>query len=410
MIAEIIAVGTEILLGNIVNTNSQYLAEKCAELGLDMYYQSVVGDNYDRLFDVIMTAKSRSDVIILIGGLGPTEDDITRDVCAEAFGRRLALDESIEKRIYDYFTLRGDTEVAKSNTRQAMIPEGAIILENDNGTAPGLIIEDDTCRAVLLPGPPNELIPMFENKVYPYLNSLQPEIIYTRMIKLCGVSESLAEEMILDVIDAQTNPTVATYAKTGEVHIRVTARALDKEEAERLMAPVISELYVRFGRNIYSDNERESLEEAVVKLLKNHNLTVSTAESCTGGMIASTIINVSGASDVIREGYITYCDEAKHKILGVSEDTLKTYSAVSKETAFEMARGCALVSGSNAAISVTGVAGPYNDGDKPAGLVYIGCCLNGETRVEEHHFKGSRDKVRHLAVIRALDMLRRMLA
>lgn len=410
MIAEIIAVGTEILLGNIVNTNSQYLAEKCAELGLDMYYQSVVGDNYDRLLDVIMTAKSRSDVIILIGGLGPTEDDITRDVCAEAFGRRLALDESIEKRIYDYFTLRGDTEVAKSNTRQAMIPEGAIILENDNGTAPGLIIEGDTCRAVLLPGPPNELIPMFENKVYPYLNSLQPEIIYTRMIKLCGISESLAEEMILDVIDAQTNPTVATYAKTGEVHIRVTARALDKEEAERLMAPVISELYVRFGRNIYSDNEKESLEEAVVKLLKNHNLTVSTAESCTGGMIASTIINVSGASDVIREGYITYCDEAKHKILGVSEDTLKTYSAVSKETAFEMARGCALVSGSNAAISVTGVAGPYNDGDKPAGLVYIGCCLNGETRVEEHHFKGIRDKVRHLAVIRALDMLRRMLA
>ncbi len=409
MIVEIIAVGTEILLGNIVNTNSQFLAGKCAELGLGMYYQSVVGDNHDRLFDTIMTAKNRSDIIILTGGLGPTEDDITRDVCAEVFGRELILDEAVKKSIYDFFARRGDVKVARSNTRQAMVPEGAIVLENDNGTAPGLIIEGDGCIAILLPGPPNELIPMFEDRVYPYLNSLAPETIYSKMVKLCGVSESLAEEMILDLIDSQTNPTIATYAKTGEVHIRVTARASDKEEAERLMSPVISELYLRFGKNIYSGDEKESLEETVVKLLKKHKLTVSMAESCTGGMVASTIINVSGASEVIHEAYITYCDEAKNKILGVHEDTLKTYSAVSKEVAYEMAKGCAKASGSNAALSVTGVAGPNNDGDKPAGLVYIGCHLNGQTKVEEYHFRGNRDKVRHSAVVRALDMIRRMI-
>ncbi len=408
MVVEIIAVGTEILLGDIVNTNSQFLARQCAGLGLELYYQSVVGDNHDRLYDAIMTAKKRSDIIILTGGLGPTEDDITRDVCAEVFGRRLNLDDSVKKKINDYFALRGDVKVAESNTRQAMVPEGAIILENDNGTAPGLIIEDDTCKAVLLPGPPSELIPMFETKVYPYLSGLETETIYSKTVKVCGVSESLAEEMILDIIDNQTNPTIATYAKTGEVHIRVTAKALNKEEAERLMSPMIEELYSRFGKNIYTDNEHESLEEAVVKLLKKHNLTVSTAESCTGGMVAGTLINVSGASDVIREGYITYCDEAKHKILGVSEDTLNTYSAVSKETAYEMAKGCALVSGSNAAISVTGIAGPYPDGDKPAGLVYIGCHLNGDTKVNEYHFIGNRTKVRQSAVVRALDMLRRM--
>lgn len=409
MVVEIVAVGTEILLGNIVNTNAQYLAQKCAVLGLSMYHQTVVGDSHDRLFETISKAKSRSDIIILIGGLGPTEDDITRDVCAEVFGRTLRVDESVKKCIYDYFAAKGDVKVADSNIRQAMVPEGAIVLDNPNGTAPGLIIEGEDCTAILLPGPPNELIPIFENHVYPYLNNLGEGVIYSKVVKVCGVSESLAEEMILDIIDSQTNPTVATYAKTGEVHIRITANANDEKEAEALIVPIVDKMYERFGNNIYTTDEEESLWQAVVRLLKKHKLTISTAESCTGGLVASTLINVSGASLVIKEAYITYCDEAKHKLVGVSEDTLKKHTAVSCETAFEMAEGCARVAESNAAISVTGVAGPGPDGDKPAGLVYIGCCLDGRTTVKEYHFRGNRDKVRQNAVVRALDDIRRMI-
>ncbi|MBQ9886074.1 MAG: competence/damage-inducible protein A [Lachnospiraceae bacterium] len=408
MVVEIIAVGTEILLGNIVNTNAQFLAKRCAVLGLAMYHQTVVGDNGGRLLEAINTAKSRSDIIILTGGLGPTEDDITRDICAKAFDRVLYIDEAVQKRIEEYFVHRGDVKVAASNIRQAMVPSGAIVLQNDNGTAPGLIIEGEDCTAILLPGPPNELIPMFEEQVYPYLNSLGEETIYSKMVKLCGVSESLAEEMILDMIDAQSNPTLATYAKTGEVHIRVTARAADEASADRLISPVIDELYKRFGENIYTTDENESLEAAVVRLLKKHELTISAAESCTGGLVAATIINVSGASDVIKESYVTYCDEAKHRLLGVEDATLKEFSAVSSQTARQMAEGCARAAGSDIAVSVTGVAGPGNDGDKPAGLVFIGCCYNGETIVNEYHFKGSRQKVRDNAVIKALDMVRRM--
>lgn len=409
MVVEIIAVGTEILLGNIVNTNAQYLAQKCAVLGLSMYHQTVVGDNRERLYDVISEAKSRSDIIILSGGLGPTEDDITRDVCAEAFGRKLELNESVKKSIYDFFAARGDLKVADSNIRQAMVPEGAIVLDNANGTAPGLIIEAEDCKAVLLPGPPNELIPMFENQVYTYLNSFEEETIYSKTVKICGVSESLAEEMILDIIDGQSNPTVATYAKTGEVHIRVTARAVSENQAELLISPVIDKLYARFGNNIYTTDENEKLEQAVVKLLKKHGLTISTAESCTGGMVAASLINVSGASEVIKEAYITYCDEAKHKLVGVAEETLEAFSAVSRETAAEMAVGCARAAKSNAAVSVTGVAGPGPDGDKPAGLVYIGFYLDGEIKTKECRFRGSRDKVRHGAVVSALDGIRKLI-
>lgn len=409
MVVEIIAVGTEILLGNIVNTNAQYLAQKCAALGLSMYHQTVVGDNRERLNEAISKARSRSDIIILSGGLGPTEDDITRDVCAGAFGRELKINESVKKTIYDFFAARGDVKVADSNLRQAMVPEGAIVLDNANGTAPGLIIEADDCKAILLPGPPNELIPMFEKQVYPYLNSLGEETIYSRVVKICGFSESLAEEMILDIIDGQTNPTVATYAKTGEVHIRVTARTGSEEQAESLISPVVDKLYARFGNNIYTTDENECLEQVVVKLLKRHGLTISTAESCTGGMVASTLINVSGASDVIKEAYVTYCDEAKHKLVGVSTDTLEEFSAVSRETAAEMAEGCAKSAESNAAVSVTGVAGPGPDDDKPAGLVYIGLYLDGKTEVKECHFRGNREKVRHGAVISALDGIRKMI-
>ncbi len=410
MTVEIISVGTELLLGNIVNTNTQYLAEKCAGLGLSMYYQSVVGDNEERMTESFAQALSRSDVLILTGGLGPTEDDLTKEICAKVMGLPLYLDEHSRKRIEDYFVRTGRKQITDNNWKQAMVPEGAIVLDNHNGTAPGLIIEKDGKCAILLPGPPNELIPLFHEQVEPYLKKRSPETIFSEMVKLCGVGESRVETMIKDLIDAQTNPTIATYAKTAECDIRVTARAKSEAEAEELIRPVVEELYRRFGHNIFTVREDETLEQAVVKRLKENGLTVTTAESCTGGLVAARLINVSGASSVIKSAQVTYCDEEKARLLGVPVELLKNYTAVSAEVAEAMAIGGAKAAGADACLSVTGIAGP--DGgtkEKPVGLVYIGCCLNNKTVVREFRLRGNREKIREQAVVQALDLLRRCL-
>lgn len=410
MTAEIISVGTELLLGNIVNTNAQYLAEKCAGLGLSMYYQSVVGDNEERMTESFRLALSRSDILILTGGLGPTEDDMTKEVCAKVMGRTLYLDEHSKARIEDYFVRTGRKQITANNWKQAMVPEGAIVLDNHNGTAPGLIIEQGEKCAILLPGPPNELIPLFTEQVEPYLRSRCPETIYSEMVKLCGVGESRAETMIKDLIDVQTNPTIATYAKTAECDIRVTARARNEAEAEKLIRPVVEELYHRFGHHIFTVRENETLEQVVLKQLKEKGLTVTTAESCTGGLLASRLISVPGASSAIKSALITYCDEEKMRLLGVSKELLEKYSAVSAEVAEAMAIGGAKAGGANACLSVTGIAGP--DGgtkERPVGLVYIGCYLNGKTVVRECRLRGNREKIREQAVVQALDFLRRCL-
>ena len=283
------------------------------------------------------------------------------------------------------------------------------MVDNYNGTAPGIILEDkdNGKTAILLPGPPNEIKPMFERDIAPYLNKLQPEGIYSKMVKICSIGESQAETMVADLMEAQSNPTLAPYAKTGEVHFRVTAKASDEETAERLMAPMLAELEKRFGDYIYTTDEEVTLEEAVVDLLRERQMTVTTAESCTGGLLAGRIMNVPGASRVYREGYITYSNEAKEKLLGVEHRTLETVGAVSAETAAQMARGAARQADADAALSVTGIAGP--DGgtkEKPVGLVYIGCCVQGRTRVEEFRFTGNRSKNRDYAVVRALTLLR----
>ena len=225
MDVEILAVGTELLLGNIANTNAQYLSQKCANLGLSVYHHTVVGDNETRMTDAICRALDRSDIVILTGGLGPTEDDMTKEVCAKVMGFELAEDPHTRERIAGYFKISGRKNITENNWKQAVVPVGAKVLDNSNGTAPGLILEKDGKTAILLPGPPNELKPLFEEQVAPYLRSLQPETIYSQMVKVCGIGESRAETMILDLIDSQTNPTIATYAKTGEVHLRVTAKA-----------------------------------------------------------------------------------------------------------------------------------------------------------------------------------------
>lgn len=412
MVVELISVGTEILLGNIVNTNATYLAEQCALLGCSLYRQSVVGDNEARLEEVVRQALGRADIIILTGGLGPTKDDLTKEIVAKVFGRELYLDEHTKERITTYMQKLGRSRITENNWKQAMIPEGAIILDNENGTAPGIILEDheNGKTAILMPGPPSEMHPMFEKDVAPYLNKQQPEGIYSRMVKICGIGESAAETMVADLMDKQSNPTLAPYAKTGEVHFRITAKARNQEEAEEMIAPMLSEMQKRFGKAIYTTEESVTLEDTIVDLLKQKHFTVTTAESCTAGKLAGRIMNVAGASEVYNEGYITYANAAKEKLLGVKHETLERFGAVSEETATEMAIGAAKEAGADVALSVTGIAGPGGGTpDKPVGLVYIGCYVQGRVYVKKCQFTGNRERNRDSSVVQALTLLREKL-
>lgn len=406
MVVEIISVGTEILLGNIVNTNAAYLSEKCAGIGLSCYYQDVVGDNEERLTNVLQTALSRADVLLLSGGLGPTQDDLTKEVTAKVLGRNLYLHEPTRKALIMFFQSR-DIEMTENNRKQAMVPEGCIVVDNPNGTAPGLIIEDNGKHIILMPGPPNELIPMFENAIMPYLNTLEPGTIYSQTVKICGIGESKAESMIEDLIAGQSNPTIATYAKTGEVHLRVTARAEDEKEAKKLIKPLIKELKGRFGNHIYTTQEEVTLEKAVVDLLLANDLTVSTVESCTGGMLAARLINVPGVSEVFKTGYITYSNKSKRKILGIKKSSLEKHGAVSEVIAKEMAKGASVFSKADVTVGITGVAGPDGGSEeKPVGLVYIACSVRGRIKVRECHFSGNRMKIRENSVAAALSLMR----
>lgn len=406
MIAEIVCVGTELLLGNIVNTNAAYLAEKCAAVGLSCYYQTVVGDNKERLMETVKTAAKRADIVILSGGLGPTEDDLTKETVAEFCGREMYEDAHSRECLEQYFAARG-LEMTENNLKQVMIPQDAKILDNHNGTAPGVIVETENTAFILLPGPPMELQPMFEEGVMPYLQGLTGEEICSQTVKICGGSESKIETEIKDLIDAQTNPTIATYAKPGEVHIRVTAKASSQKEANKLIKPVVKELKSRFGHKIYTTDESVTLEKAVVELLSGADLTIGLAESCTAGMLSARLVNVSGVSDVYKMGVTTYSNKAKRKLLNVKKSTLQKYGAVSQQTAEEMVKGCALLTGADVTVAITGIAGP--DGgteEKPVGLVYMACNIKGNIRIKKHQLKGSRSKIRENATMLALTLVR----
>ena len=406
MIVELISVGTEILLGNIVNTNAAYLSEKCAALGLSCYYQDVVGDNEERLRETIQTALSRSDILLLSGGLGPTQDDLTKEVAASVMGKALYLHEESKAAIQAFFEKRG-LEITDNNWKQAMMPEGCIVVDNPNGTAPGIIMAENGKHVILMPGPPNEMIPMFETSIMPYLGRLQSGVIFSQTVKICGVGESKVETMVKDLIEGQTNPTIATYAKTGEVHLRVTAGAGDEKAAKKLVKPIVKELKSRFGSHIYTTDNDVTLEKAVVDLLFANKLTITTVESCTGGLLSARLINVPGVSEVFKSGYVTYSNKAKRRLLGVKKNLLEKHGAVSKEVARDMAKGVALVSKSDVTVSITGIAGP--DGgteEKPVGLVYIGCNVRGKITVKEYHFSGDRAKIRENTVSAALTLLR----
>lgn len=404
-VCELISVGTEILLGDILNTDAQFLSIELAKLGISVIHQSTVGDNRERLLTQLKEAADRSDIIILSGGLGPTPDDLTKEVCCEFFGKKMFLHEPTVEKIKTYFSTKG-MKMAQNNLKQAMLPKDCVIFPNDNGTAPGMAIEKDGVHILVLPGPPRELKPMFRNCAVPYLMQFSDRIIVSHNIRTFGIGESLMAERVNDLFDAE-NPTVAPYAKDGEALLRVTAMARTKEEAENLCEPVINEIKNRLDGFVYGV-DYTCIEEAVIEKLKEKHMKVATAESCTGGLIAKRITDVPGASEVFDCGIISYANEIKHRVLGVSEDDLNKYGAVSEPVARQMAQGALKVSGADIAVSVTGIAGPDSDStNKPVGLVYIGLADRDNVWVRElRTSRKDRSYNRYVSASNALNMIR----
>lgn len=405
MKAEIITVGTEILLGDIVNTNSQYLAKELAIHGIEVYYQNTVGDNETRLMQAFEESLKRSDIVITTGGLGPTNDDITKEVACKYFNQELKLHEPSLNKIKNYFK-KLNIELSENNKKQAYFPDEAIILENNNGTAPGAILRKDNKTIIILPGPPREMKAMFEESVKLYLQKLTDSVLVSKTLRTFGIGESLLEEKIIDIINAQSNSTIAPYAKESEAILRITAKAKNEKEANDLINPVIDEIKNRVGEFIYGEGNT-SLEEEVAKIVVDKNMTIAVAESCTGGLVSSSLINYPGISSVFMEGCVTYSNEAKISRLGVKKETLDKYGAVSKETAKEMAEGIAKNFNTNIGLSTTGIAGPQGGSDeKPVGLVYIGIYINGKTTVKKFVFSGDRQCIRVKATKTIINELR----
>lgn len=404
MTGEILCVGTELLLGDILNTNAAFLARQLAELGIGVYHQTVVGDNPGRLGEAVALALSRSDLLVMTGGLGPTYDDITKETAAAALGKKLVWNQQAYDRMEAYFARTGRV-MSENNRKQAYVPEGAVVFQNENGTAPGMAMQAKGKLVILLPGPPNEMEPMFQDQVRPYLQGRTGQTFYSRTVHLFGIGESAAEQQLRDWMEAGTNPTIAPYAKTGEVLLRVTAAAADEEQAKKLLAPAVQKIQGQLGDYIYGVDV-DSLQNAVVRAFRQQGLTLSTAESCTGGGVARRITEISGASAVLRAGICTYTNEMKRKLLGVRAATLSQYGAVSAQTALEMARGARTQTGADVGVSTTGVAGPEPSEGKPVGLVYVAVSSPwGEWVKELHLARGSgaeRDRIRHLAENHAL--------
>jgi len=417
MTVELIAVGTELLLGDIVNSNAAFLSRELAKLGINVFTQTVVGDNKQRLQLAIDHAFGRgADLLIICGGLGPTEDDITKEAIADYWGMEMILHEPTWQKIENIFNNSG-TYCPSNNRKQAMILEGSHVFTNPNGIAPGLCITSpfknyNDRQVILLPGPPNELIPMFQKEVEPFLRQKSDKILVSRVLKIVGIGESTVEEKIQHLIENQKNPTVAPYAKTGEVWLRITASASSESEANEKITPVVKSLYNILGEAIYGE-DNDTLESVVADLLRQRGFTIACAESCTGGMLTSKLINHPGISDVLHEGVVTYSNEAKIHRLHVNEATLQQHGAVSPQVAEAMAEGVALQSYEHSrdtmvGLSTTGIAGP--DGgtpEKPVGLVYLGLYIPGQGACSKKlMLSGDRNKIRTRAVNAALDFLR----
>lgn len=405
MVAEILSVGTELLMGQIANTDAQYLSRRLSELGVTLYRHTTVGDNPARVKHAIAESLSRADLVITTGGLGPTEDDLTKEMVGEFFGLPLELDakslEAIETRMKHFG--RGMTE---NNLKQAYFPHGAIIMPNLMGTAPGCIVEVDEKAVAVLPGPPRELKDMFERQLAPYLAKRSGAHIESKFLRIFGVGESMAETKLLDLFHSK-NPTLALYCGAGEVMARISARVHTGSDAQKMIEPLEAEIRNRLGNAVYATGADATMAQTALNHLSDRKETVAFAESCTGGRLAAYMIDCPGASAAVLEGHVTYANEAKTRVLGVKPETLEKFGAVSAECAMEMAAGARSISDADWVLSTTGVAGP--DGgtaEKPVGLVYVGIAGPNGVQAKEFRFRGDRDWIRTLACQNALNLLR----
>ena len=405
---EILSVGTELLLGHITNTDARDISEMLSQIGVNVRYHTVVGDNPQRLRDCVAIARERADVIITTGGLGPTCDDLTKQILAESFG--LPLVESAEEKASLYEYIRGGKKFTPNNLAQALIPEGATIFHNLWGTAPGCAFEKDGTIVVMIPGPPNECVPMFRACALPYLKKLSEEQIVSHSIRIFGMGESAVDQIFREEMDTMSNPTMAPYAKECDCLLQVTAKAKSEEEAEEMMAPVIAHVKERLGEYVYG-MDIECLEEAVLPLLLERGLHFAAAESCTGGDVARRITEIPGASGVFLGGCVTYTNEAKAKLLGIDPQLIEENGAVSYPVAKEMAERVRLLTGAELGVGVTGLAGPDGDGVHPVGTVFVSLAVEGQTWVRELHLgeKRTRSFIRRMAGNHIYDMMRRYL-
>lgn len=403
--AEILCVGTELLIGEVINTNVSYICRRLGELGISVYHTAVIGDNPERLKNAFLEALSQADLVILSGGLGPTYDDLTKETVAKALGRKLVRDENILKSIEDYFSATG-RRMTENNKKQADIPEGAMALENKYGTAPGIALETSEEKlVVLLPGPPNELEPMMDDCVFPLLENRSGRVLLSKNIHIIGMGESEVESVLCGLMKKSINPSIAPYAKEGEVRLRISAMAQDKSTASKLCDDLIKKVKdSSVGRFIYGIDVK-NIESALMNALKEKGLTLSCAESCTGGMIAERMTALAGSSAVFEGGCVAYSCKAKKELLGVENEALEKYGAVSEQVALQMAKGARSRFGTDIGISTTGSAGPSQDptSSEPVGTVYVGFSCKGYDKVIRLSLSGkrSRDYIRYVASSRA---------
>ena len=408
--AEIIAVGTELLLGNIVNTNARDISQALSAVGVNVFWHTVVGDNPQRLKEALDIARNRADIIITTGGLGPTYDDLTKQTICEAFGKPLVLHQDILDDLKVFFEKNVHMKMPSNNRQQAELPEGCTVFDNPVGTAPGCAFEADGVHVLMLPGPPFEMLTMLKGHVIPYLRNLSSEVIVSHDIMTFGLGESPMEELMREKMSRMENPSLATYAKPSEVRLRATAKAESAEAAEAMLAPVVKDVTDFLGDYVYGVDV-SSLEETCFRILKDKGLTLATAESCTGGRVAERITALPGVSAVYRGGVVSYWTSVKADVLGVPREILDTHGAVSEETALAMAEGARRITGADIAVSVTGVAGPDPDErGVPVGIVYIGLATPDGTFCRPLDLgKRRRDRIQDLSSNHALDVVRRYL-
>lgn len=406
---EIISVGTELLLGHVTNTDARDISEMLSKIGINVKYHTVVGDNPERLRKCVETAKSRADIIITTGGLGPTCDDLTKQILAEAFGLKLVENKAEREGLYDY--IRYGKKFTDNNFTQAMLPEGCTVFHNNCGTAPGCGFEKDGKIVFMIPGPPKECNAMFRESALPYLRKLSEELIVSHSVRIFGLGESSVDDIFAEEMNRMTNPTMAPYAKECDCLLQITAKAKSEAEAEEMIAPVMEHVMQRLGDVVYGVDV-ECIEESVIKLLREKGMTFSAAESCTGGELAKRFTDMPGASAFFKGGVVTYTNEAKAKLLGIDPALIEEKGAVSYEVAKAMAENVRTLLGTDIGVGVTGLAGPDGDGVHEVGTVFVSLAVEGETFVKELHMGAMRTRsfIRRMAGNHIYDMMRRWLS